>query len=126
MSKNIKIFVLGFAATIGFAQSVAAYCPEPMLFGRPSLAEQVNSQLNWMLCLHNEQVGSLNRHADQINSLSESMSGLAGLIRMEGDRVDSIVIRERDDFEERRVLLQRISDLEQRIATLERLLTEQQ
>lgn len=119
MSRYLRIFVFGFGVTFGLTESAAAYCVQPRLFGSPSLAEQVNGQLEWMLCLHNEQVGSLNRHADQLNSQSESLRGLAGLIRMEGERVDGVLIRERNNSAERKALLQRISDLENRIKSLE-------
>jgi len=124
MNRHTKVIAITFAATFGLVGSVAAYCPQPMSFGSQSLAAQVNDQLDWQLCLHNEQVGSLNRHADLLNSLSDRLAGLAGLIRMEGDRVDAVVVRERVDFTERQVMQQRIVDLEQRIETLERLIAE--
>ncbi|MEJ6404953.1 hypothetical protein [Yoonia sp. 2307UL14-13] len=79
----------------------------------------MNEQLDWLLCLHNEQVNSLNRHADQINSLADNLSRLAALLRAEGDRIDGIVIREREDNQRMLAMDARIEELIQRIEVLE-------
>lgn len=105
--------------TLGLSSPAAAYCPEPMTFTSQSLASQVNAQLEWLLCLHNEQVGSLNQHADKINSIADNLSSLAVLLRAEGDRIDGIVMREREGFEQVSEMDARIDALERRLKQLE-------
>ncbi|MFV0645193.1 MAG: hypothetical protein ACK5NN_11950 [Sphingomonadaceae bacterium] len=105
--------------TLGLSGPVAAYCPEPMSFTSQSLASQVSAQLEWLLCLHNEQVGSLNRHADKINDIADNLSNLAVLLRAEAGRIDGIVIREREDFQLTTAMNARLEDLEQRLRALE-------
>lgn len=105
--------------TLGLSGPAAAYCPEPMSFTSQSLASQVNAQLEWLLCLHNEQVGSLNRHADKINDIAGNLSNLSILLRAEASRIDGIVMREREDFQLTTAMNARLEDLEQRLQALE-------
>lgn len=117
---NTKIN-MSVAAILTFilAGKAQAYCPEPMTFSSQSLVAQVNAQLDWLLCLHNEQVGSLNVHADKINSIADNLSSLAVLLRAEGDRIDGIVMREREGFEQVSEMDARIDALERRLKQLE-------
>lgn len=117
---NITIH-MSVAALLVFslAGKAQAYCPDPMTFSSQSLVAQVNAQLDWLLCLHNEQVGSLNRHADKINDIADNLNRLAVLLRAEGDRIDGIVMREREDFERASAIDAHLESLERRIRQLE-------
>lgn len=115
MPVGLKSFCASLIFTVGVAGSAAAYCPEPMTFTSQSLVAQVKAQLDWLLCLHSEQVGSLNRHADSINDLADNLNRLAALIRADGDRIDGIVMREREDCDAASVLNARLEDLEARV-----------
>lgn len=55
---------------------VSAYCSEPLRYRYRSFDEQVGAYLDYLLCLHNEQVTSLNEHAVMLNQLGDDLDGL--------------------------------------------------
>ena len=68
----------------------------------------VDSALNYLVCLHNEQADSLNRHAQAINDLSDSLRTM--------DQNGLTAARKIDALEDEvRLLQQKIQNLEQEI-----------
>jgi len=58
--------------TVALPTAALAYCPGPSPMG--SYERQVGSNLDYLLCLHNQQVTSLNNHADMINSIADELA----------------------------------------------------
>lgn len=119
MNKSIIKLAMVTSMSFGSANAVDAYCSEPTKFGNASLVDQVNAQLDWLLCLHNEQVRSLNRHADQINTIADKLSKLDAQMRLIWGRTDGIVMRERDDAMKFQAVKDRVKELEARVGALE-------
>ena len=51
--------------------SMSGACASPSRYG--DFADQVNNNLDWLLCLHNVQVASLNDQAAMLNGLSDDL-----------------------------------------------------
>lgn len=78
-------------------------------------AAQVNGNLDWLLCLHNEQVDSLNRHADLIDDLGRDLQHNA-----EMDRVVVMAVAEQSAMlRENAALRESLVALDARVAALE-------
>jgi hypothetical protein len=65
-AKHLCVAVL-FTTMPGVA---AAYCSER---NQSTFEKQVNERLEWLLCLHNEQVGSMNSHATMIDNNAQGI-----------------------------------------------------
>ena len=123
----MKIFGIGVLAILGClgAPNLAhAYCVQPL--NSRGFERQVNDYIEHLICLHNEQVDTLNRHADLINDLGAELDGLrAGTLR-ETDSAPLSIMREvvvkYSAMEaENEQLRQRIAELEIRLARIEEL-----
>lgn len=57
-------FVMTLVAAVAPTSSAYAYCSRGISFDFES---QINAEFKYLICLHNEQVESLNQHADLIN-----------------------------------------------------------
>lgn len=60
-------------ATSLLANPATAYCRQPTQFPVLSFEASVDKWLDYLLCLHNEQVTSLNNHATMINDLADTI-----------------------------------------------------
>lgn len=71
MLRSIAVFTL-----ILWSSTASAYCPEPTFFFGKSFEAEVNDNFKHLICLHNEQVTSLNQHATEINHLNDLIDGM--------------------------------------------------
>lgn len=71
------VFAALTAAVIVVLPGVAlAYCPEPRSYSYGSVEAQINAYIDHLICLHNEQVQTLNQHAEGINGLGDEIDGI--------------------------------------------------
>lgn len=101
-----------------------AYCPEPRRYMSVSFEDQVSKYIDYLLCLHNEQVASLNEHARLINQLSDEIFGLRATAGQGQVGATSAVMREvlanySAMSAQNEQLRQRIEELEARIVRIE-------
>lgn len=102
-----------------------AYCSEPLRYSFTSFEDQVSGYFDYLLCLHNEQVGSLNEHARLINQLADEIDALPDGASAADENAYSLIIREvvvkySAVQAENERLRQLVSDLEARVVNLER------
>lgn len=70
---NMKAFAALFLVGSLWPASAYAFCIQG---GSGSYEREVKGAIEYLMCLHNEQVDSLNRHAEEINSLRRKVSEL--------------------------------------------------
>ena len=100
-----------------------AYCPGVSTYSR-GFEDQVSQYIDHLLCLHNEQVGSLNEHARLINQLGDEIDGLRrgssqGETAAYTGIVREVVVKYSAMEAENKLLREHISDLEARLERVE-------
>ena len=68
--------------------NAGATCTRPINYG--NFEGQVNGNLDWLLCLHNEQVDSLNGHANRLADLSDQLYAASELNASILDQLETI------------------------------------
>jgi hypothetical protein len=71
---TLTALVVCTGSAFALATEAAAFCPEPSYWRGISFETQVESYLEYLLCLHNGQVGTLNELSIQQNSLRSDVS----------------------------------------------------
>jgi hypothetical protein len=96
---------------------------EPRSYTFNSFEDHVNGYIDYLICLHNEQVGSLNDHARLINQLGGEIDSLGDRSTSGNDAsvtiMREVVIKYSAMKAENEQLVRRISDLETRLVQLE-------
>lgn len=112
-----RLFRAGLAVSLFLLPSLAhAYCPEPRRYFSRSFEAQVNSYIDHLICLHNEQVTSLNQHAETINGLGTEIDTIRRniaqvVIPAASEQLQDIAALEQENERLRR----RIEELETRL-----------
>lgn len=127
MYPRFRTVLSAVAMTAALSTSAQAYCPSPSTFG--DFSRQVNNNLDYLLCLHNEQVTSLNNHARMLNSLADDIDRISSAQSRLGqaltaDPVSSTLAREVISkytavAAENLYLIEKVVELERRLEVLE-------
>lgn len=127
MHSKVRTVISAIAMTAALSTAAQAYCPSPSVFG--DFNRQVNNNLDYLLCLHNEQVTSLNNHARMLNSLADDMDRISSAQSRLGqaltaDTASSTLVREvianyTAIAAENLYLGEKVVELERRIEVLE-------
>ena len=101
-------------------------------FGSREFTAQVNANLDWLLCLHNEQVDSLNRLGNSLNGLSDELyllrtlydglnADFGALSQYEGETLlEQELLQHFIDIEAENILLRmELTDIHIRLAAIE-------
>lgn len=83
--------ILGGICVPGLAH---AYCSEPRRYASSSFEGQVSDHIDYLLCLHNEQVDSLNEHARLINQLGGEIDGMRADGAAGSESAPTLIMRE--------------------------------
>lgn len=102
-----------------------AYCPKDSSTLYRGFEDQVSGYIDYLLCLHNEQVTSLNEHARLINQLGDDVDGIRRASTKGRDAAAVSVMREvvvkyTAVEQENERLRRRIEELEVRLERVER------
>ncbi|WP_219907803.1 hypothetical protein [Cereibacter changlensis] len=124
MRYRVFVGVAAAAVVISLPTLSAAYCSSPPSYSSSSFEQQVGKNLDYLLCLHNEQVVSLNSHARILNALDADMASLSASQSRSGNSAETMTLREvvmkyTAVSEENALLSARLSELEGRLNELE-------
>lgn len=114
--RSLTALVVCTGTAFALAAEAAAFCPEPSHWRGISFETQVESYLEYLLCLHNGQVGTLNEMSIQQNSLRSDLSTVS-------DRLDEAFTQLLQMYVElgttNAELVTRVEMLEERMQALE-------
>lgn len=121
---RVFVGVATAAGVISLPTLAAAYCSSPPSYLSSSFEQQVGKNLDYLLCLHNEQVVSLNSHATMLNALDADLASLSASQSRSGNNSETMILRElivkyTALSEENIRLAARLSQLEAAVSELE-------
>ncbi len=111
-------------ATMCLPSAASAYCSKRMIYS--GFEDQVRGYIDYLLCLHNDQVTTLNEHAGIINQLGDEVDGLRRASSQGTDTAAASVLREvvtkyKAVEQENELLRRRVEELEVRLLRVEQM-----